>query len=108
MKNRFWSPEAESFLKRNQRLDLVDKGNDLAERVTALMLTARNRLEEYVTRGNLFNNKGGLGSLNGPEALSELEFFVNERLREEINALEILLNTFDELNVEGGVVYHTK
>jgi hypothetical protein len=108
MTTKFWSPEAEAFLIRHQRRDLVDRGNDLAERVAALMLTAHNRLDEYIKHGNLFNNKGGLGSLNGPESLSELEYFVNERLKQEIAALENVLEVFDEISNQNGIVVHFK
>lgn len=91
---KFWSPEAHNYLLSIGRQDLIDRGNDLAERVTALILTAQNRLDQYIKQGDLFNNKGGKDLVNAP--IEEIEYFVNVRLRQEIESLNLLLKIFDD------------
>lgn len=93
----FWSPEAISLLESSGRRDLVDRGDALAERVAALMITAISRLKSYMSDGDLYCGKGGLSLLNNPEAVVEMEHFVNVRLRDEIESLESLLSVFDEI-----------
>jgi hypothetical protein len=105
MKTQFWSPEALSILKRNSRQDLIDRGNALAERVTALLLTAKNRLQDYSDFGDLFNNKGGHSLVDVPEPVLEIEEFVNIRLRSEIDALEHLLSVFDDIDRGSGPIH---
>jgi len=94
----FWSPEAKSLLLHYGRQDLVDRGDALAQRVTALITTAQGRLDKYIEYGDLYNNKGGASDLTHPHSLMQLEEFVNVRLRDEIEALENLLNVFDDFN----------
>ena len=91
---KFWSPETNSYLESLGRQDLIDRGNDLAERVTALILTSQNRLEQYIKHGDLFNNKGGVDLINAP--IEEIEYFVNIRLRQEIDSLNLLLDVFND------------
>lgn len=93
----FWSPEAIELLKSANRQDLIDRGDALAERVSALVLTALNRLKSYSKHGDLYNGRGGLSLLNHPDAIQEMDEFVNTRLRNEISALEQLLSVFDDL-----------
>ncbi len=96
-KHNFWSDKTKEFLLANGRQDLVDKGDALAERVAALILTALNRLNHYAVDGDLYNGVGGENLLNDPQALNKLDEFVNTRLKSEIRALEKLLETFDDL-----------
>jgi hypothetical protein len=93
----FWSDEAKGFLLECGRQDLVDKGDALAERVSALVLTAISRLEQYAKDGDLYNGRGGTSLLSQPEALAHLDEFVNVRLKQEIESLEQLLGVFDDL-----------
>jgi hypothetical protein len=94
---KFWSDQARDFLLTAGRQDLVDKGDDLAERVAALTLTAIARLNQYATIGGLYDGSGGTSLLNDPLALQKLEEFVEVRLRAEIDALENLLAVFDDI-----------
>jgi hypothetical protein len=107
MRTNFWSPEALLLLKRFQRQDLIDRGDALAERVTALLLTARNRLEKYVDHGALYEGKGGKDLMGHPDSIIYIEDFVNNRLRAEIDALENLLNTFDDIIPSDSGPVHT-
>lgn len=93
----FWSEEAKKFLESCGRQDLVDKGDALAERVTALITSSMNRLRQYCHEDDLYNGKGGTDVLDHPDALVKLDDFVNIRLRQEIDILEKLLETFDDL-----------
>lgn len=95
---KFWSDQARDFLLQVGRQDLMDKGDDLGERVAALVLTALNRLNQYFTSGGLYDGSGGTSLLSSPHVLQELEEFVNIRLRAEIDALENLLLVFDDLS----------
>ena len=97
MKTSFWSPEAKQLLVSYGRQDLVDRGEALAQRVTALMLSATNRLESWSKDGNLYNGMGGLSDMNHPNVVGVLENFVNVRLRAEIDALENIMCVFDDL-----------
>ena len=97
MRQSFWSEEARDFLLECGRQDLVDSGDALAERVSALLLTAMSRLDQYAKQGDLYCGRGGNGSLVKPEALAHLDEFVNKRLHSEIEALEHLLEVFDDL-----------
>lgn len=94
----FWSPKAIEKLKACGRQDLIDKGDALAQRVTALMNTAKNRFDTYLTTGDIYSNGGGEKVLNSPHFLSEIDKFVNDRLPKELNALEQVLAVFDDLN----------
>jgi len=94
----FWSEAAKEFLESHGRQDLIDKGDALAERVAALILSAMNRLRQYCHEGDLYNGKGGSSGLEHPEALPKLDDFVNVRLRQEIDALEHLLEVFNDLH----------
>ncbi len=93
----FWSEEAIRFLEECERHDIIDRGDALAERVSALVTTALSRLDQYVREGDLYCGRGGTSLLEEPEALAKLEEFVNTRLRSEIEALENLLEVFDDL-----------
>ena len=93
----FWSDEAKSFLLECGRQDLIDRGDALAQRVSALVLTALSRLDQYAKTGDLYNGKGGTSLLSQPEALAHFDEFVNTRLRNEVEALEQLLCVFDDL-----------
>jgi hypothetical protein len=93
----FWSTEARDFLLKCGRQDLIDKGDALAERVGALILTALGRLDQYAKQGDLYCGRGGTSLLEKTEALFHLDEFVNVRLRDEIDALEKLLSVFDDL-----------
>lgn|SRR5512135_2306230 len=93
----FWSKEVKDFLIECGRQDLVDSGDALAERVSALILTALSRLDQYAKEGDLYNGRGGTSLLSHPEALAHLDEFVSVRLRNEIEALERLLDVFDDL-----------
>jgi hypothetical protein len=94
---KFWAPEAEQFLKNCGRQDLIDKGDDFAERSSALLMTALARLEKYAKEGDLYNAQGGKSLLSKPEALACLDDFVNRQLRNEVNVLEKLLETFADI-----------
>jgi hypothetical protein len=96
MRTSFWSPEAREFLLSYGRQDLLDRGDAYAQRMTALMFTAMNRLEMWAKEGDLYNNAGGRYDLMKFDAMPELEDFVNNRLPDEINALEQLLEVFDD------------
>ncbi len=93
----FWSKEARDFLQACSRQDLIDRGDALAERVGALLLTAQSRLDQYAKQGDLYCGRGGTSLLVESEALAHLDEFVNVRLRNEIAALEQLLEVFDDL-----------
>lgn len=97
-KNRmnFWSPEARELLVAHGRQDIIDSGDALAERVTALVLTAVNRLEKYTKDGDLYCEKGGQDLISQENAVGALDEFVSVRLRSEIDALEHLLEVFDD------------
>ena len=99
MSNRqtFWSEEVRDFLVECGRQDLVDRGDALAERVSALMMTAMGRLEQYVKEGDLYCGRGGTSLMSHPEALARLDEFVNVRLQDEVDILEQLLEVFDDL-----------
>lgn len=97
MRQSFWAQEAKDFLLECGRQDLVDKGDALAERVSALILTAMSRLDQYVKQGDLYCGRGGISSLAKSEALAHLDEFVNKRLQTEIESLENLLSVFDDL-----------
>lgn len=99
MSTKFWSDDVRHFLEWMERQDLIDKGDDLAERVAALTLTALNRIKQYAEKGHLYDGQGG-NSLLGHDSnsLTRIEDFVDERLRAEITALENLLNVFDDLD----------
>jgi DNA-binding ferritin-like protein len=94
---KFWAPEAEQFLKNCGRQDLVDKGDDFAERSSALIMTAIARLDKYAKEGDLYNAQGGKSILSEPDALAHLDDFVNRQLRNQVNVLEKLLETFADL-----------
>ncbi len=93
----FWSNEAREFLLECGRQDLVDRGDAFAQRLTALILTAMSRLDQYAKQGDLYCGRGGMDSLAHPEALAHLDEFVNVQLRSEIDSLEHLLDVFDDL-----------
>jgi hypothetical protein len=93
----FWSPSAKDFLVECGRQDSVDSGDALAERVCALLLTAMSRLDQYAKQGDLYCGRGGQSDLAKPEALAHLDEFVTKRLHDEIEALEHLLEVFDDL-----------
>src|ERR1700690_3045689 len=95
----FWAPEVREFLEKCDRQDLIDRGDQFAERVAALILTALFRLETYAKSGDLYNAQGGKSALADKDTLIQLEQFVNVRLKQEVEALEELLNVFDELRV---------
>lgn len=97
MRQTFWSEEARNFLLECGRQDLVDRGDAFAERVSALILTAMSRLDQYAKQGDLYCGRGGTSSLGEPEALAHLDEFVNKRLADEIASLEQLLEVFDDL-----------
>jgi hypothetical protein len=94
---KFWAPEVEQFLSNCGRQDLVDRGDDFAERVSALLLTAMARLEKHAKDGDLYNAQGGKSILDEPDALLHLEELVNKKLRDEVNSLEKLLEVFTDL-----------
>jgi hypothetical protein len=94
----FWSPKAEQVLKRHGRQDVVDRGDALAQRVTALVLTCSQRLNQWAERGHLYENRAGESELMNPNLVEDLEQFVNVRLRQEIEALENLLSVFDDID----------
>lgn len=96
----FWSPEVISFLKRSGRQDLIDSGDALAQRVTALVVTARERLEKYIKERHLYDDLGGTSLLNDPDAIEAIDHFVNDRLRSEISVLENLLDVFDNFDID--------
>lgn len=104
-KHGFWAPEAQEYLVQMGRQDLVDKGDALGQRVTALLLTAKNRLNSYAENGNLYENMGGISTMEENDSLAKLEEFVNIRLRAEIDALENLLDVFD--SIEKSPTVHT-
>ncbi len=93
----FWSEDARKFLEECGRHDVLDRGDALAERVSALIMTALSRLDQYVKEGDLYCGRGGTNLLEEPEALAKMEEFVNTRLRSEIDVLEKLLEVFDDL-----------
>lgn len=105
MRPGFWSEPVRLFLMANGRQDLVDRGDALAQRVAALLLAARERLDQYARDGHLYDGHGGdsafpaaaSGPAGAAAALAELEEFVNVRLREEIAVLESVLAVFDDL-----------
>jgi hypothetical protein len=65
--------------------------------VSALLLTAMGRLDQYAKQGDLYCGRGGISDLAKPEALAHLDEFVNKRLHSEIESLEHLLEVFDDL-----------
>jgi DNA-binding ferritin-like protein len=93
----FWAEEVHDFLVECGRQDLVDRGDALAERVSALIMTAMGRLEQYIKEGDLYNGRGGTSLMAKPEALAHMDEFVNKRLQDEVEVLEQLLETFDDL-----------
>jgi hypothetical protein len=97
VKTNFWSPEAVAVLVSAGRQDVVDRGDDLAQRVSALMSTALVRLEDYVRDGDLYCGRGGLDLVGTQDAVESMDEFVNVRLKAEIKALELLLKTFDDI-----------
>ena len=103
MKTGFWSPEAVELLVSAGRQDVVDRGDALAQRVSALMSTALVRLNDYVENGDLYCNRGGADVAGSPGAVESLDEFVNVRLKAEIKALELLLKTFDDLKLRSEV-----
>lgn len=106
MRPGFWSEPVRLWLKACGRQDIVDRGDALAQRVTALLVTVRQRVDQYLSEDDLYSGRGGLPELQGAcspdaaaraNALSELDTFVNVRLRQEISALEDLLSVFGDL-----------
>jgi hypothetical protein len=98
----FWSPEAIELLSAADRKDVVDKGDALAERVSALITSAVSRLEDYIRNGDLYCGRGGSDLVGAPEAVAAMDEFVNVRLKAEIKALEQLLSVFDDLRDRPG------
>ncbi len=95
----FWSNEARTALVDSGRQDLVDRGDALAERVAALILISIGRLDRYAEHGDLYSGRGGEDAMYAENPIADLEHFVNERLPEEVAALENLLSTFDDLRL---------
>jgi hypothetical protein len=80
------------------RQDLIDRGDDLAERVAALVLTAQNRMKQWAEEGHLYDGQGGSDLLGyDPNTQTRIEDFINEKLKPEIKALENLLEIFHDL-----------
>jgi DNA-binding ferritin-like protein len=96
---KFWSDEARNYLQWMGRQDLIDKGDDLAERVAALTLTSINRLNQYAEKGHLYDGSGGSDLLgHDSNSLTRITEFVDVKLRDEIGALEKLLEVFSDLD----------
>jgi hypothetical protein len=98
----FWSESVRIWLKACGRQDLVDRGDALAQRVTALLVAVRNRTDQYLEHGDLYSGHGGDGLApsdpsQASSTIAELEEFVNVRLRQEMAALEGMLAVFDDL-----------
>lgn len=98
----FWSEPVRLWLKACGRQDLVDRGDAFAQRVTALLVAVRQRADQYLDHDDLYSGAGGDGSATADPAgaalaLTELEEFVNVRLREEMTVLESFLSVFDDL-----------
>jgi len=92
----FWSEQAKSFLIGKNRQDLIDRGDQFAERITALLTVADKRIDQWMNRGCLYDGKAGTDFLVSPTAIQELEKFVNVKLKNEIKALETFLNAFED------------
>jgi hypothetical protein len=93
----FWAKEVQDFLIKCGHQDLVDRGDALAERVSALILTAIGRLDQYMKDGDLYCGRGGMDLMHNSEALAHIDEFVNSKLQDEVDALEQLLRTFEDL-----------
>ncbi len=98
----FWSEPVRLWLKACGRQDLADRGDALAQRVAALLVAVRQRVDQYLEQGDVYSGAGGDGAASADPAqaaaaLAELEEFVNVRLRQEVAALEGMLAVFDDL-----------
>jgi len=103
----FWSEPVKIWLKACGRQDLVDRGDALAQRVTALLVAVRQRVDQYLEHDDLYSGAGGDGKATldpaqAAAAIAELDEFVNVRLREEISVLEGMLAVFDDLRTRTG------
>jgi gamma-glutamylcyclotransferase (GGCT)/AIG2-like uncharacterized protein YtfP len=95
---KFWSDEVRSFLEWWDRRDLIDKGDDLAERVAALVLTAIGRLNQHAEKGHLYDGTGGSNLLgHDSNSLTRIEEYIEESIKPEIKVLEKLLDVFEDL-----------
>lgn len=106
MRQTFWSEPVRLWLRACGRQDLVDRGDALAQRVAALLVAVRQRVEQYLSEDDLYSGRGGaeeLPAASSPDeaaraaALARVEQFVNVRLRQEIAALEEVMSVFDDL-----------
>ncbi len=98
----FWSEPVRLWLIACGRQDLVDRGDALAQRVTALLVAVRQRADQYLEHDDLYSGAGGDGKatldpVQSAAAIAELDEFVNVRLRQEISVLEQMLQVFDDL-----------
>lgn len=96
----FWSEPVRLWLLASGRQDMVDRGDALAQRVTALLVAVRQRADQYLTSDDLYSGAGGELPASGDTAtaaMADIEQFVNVRLREEISVLESFMSTFDDL-----------
>lgn len=104
----FWSEPVRLWLKACGRQDLADRGDALAQRVTALLVAVRQRADQYLEHDDLYSGAGGDGKASADPAqaaaaLAELDQFVNVRLRQEVDALEAFLSVFDDLRTRSAV-----
>jgi hypothetical protein len=100
MRASFWSEPVRLWLLACGRQDLVDRGDQFAERVTALLVAVSQRAEQYLSSDDLYSGAGGELPSSPAEAgpaLAAVDQFVNVRLREELSVLEAFLATFDDL-----------
>lgn len=107
MRTSFWSEPVRLWLLACGRQDLIDRGDALAQRVAALLVSVAQRAAQWVQQEGLYSGAGGeLHAGGDPEAavsaLVELEEFVNVRLRQEISVLESFMSTFDDLRSRPG------
>jgi hypothetical protein len=96
MRPGFWSEQTKRFLQSHGRQDLIDRGDQFAERIAALFPVVDKRIHQWLAKGCLYDGKAGTDFLTSSTAINDLEEFVNVKLRNEIDVLEAFLNTFED------------
>lgn len=101
MKVGFWSEPVRLWLLASGRQDIVDRGDALAQRATALLVAVRQRADQYLALSDLYSGNGGLPEAGDTmsSAMADIDEFVNVRLRDEISVLESFMSTFDDLRL---------
>ncbi len=84
----FWSTEAIENLLDAGRQDLIDRGDAYAERLSALLLTAKSMIDDLIESGKLYNRSGGANTSD----IMTIEYMINIQLKECIDAIENMIN----------------